>query len=70
MFSVSNSLRILEVIQEIFMDIPNLEETLSFLNLHSIHEIPTVNTRVHEWFDFDNIDFGVENESESELLEL
>lgn len=52
------------------MDIPNLEETLSFLNLHSIHEIPTVNTRVHEWFDFDNIDFGVENESESELLEL
>ena len=69
-FSVSNSLRILEVIQEIFMDIPNLEETLSFLNLHSIHEIPTVNTRVHEWFDFDNIDFGVENESESELLEL
>lgn len=26
-FSISNSLRILEVIQEVFMDIPNLEET-------------------------------------------
>ena len=32
-FSISNSLRILEVIQEVFMDIPNLEETLSFMNL-------------------------------------
>ena len=37
-FSVSNSLRILEVIQEVFMD--------SFLNLHLVHEIPTVNTTI------------------------
>ena len=34
-FSVANALRILEVIQEIFMDIPNFEETLAFLNWHS-----------------------------------
>lgn len=61
-FSFSNSLRILEVIQEVFMD--------SFLNLHLVHEIATVNTRVHGWFDFDHNDFGVESESESELLEL
>ena len=54
-FSVSNSLRILEVIQEVFMD--------SFLNLYLVHEIPTVNTRVHEWFDFGHNDFGVESES-------
>ena len=69
-FYVSNSLRILEVIEEIFMDIPNLEESWSFLNLHSVHEIPIVNTRIHELFDFDNIDLGVENDSESELLEV
>ena len=52
------------------MDIPNLEETLSFLNLHSIHEVLDANSRVHEWFDFDDIDLGMENESDSELLEL
>ena len=57
----------MEVTQEIFMNIPNLEETSSFLNLHSVHEVPSVNARVHKWFDFDGTDFGVENDSESEL---
>ena len=65
-FSISNSLRILELIQEVFMDIPNLEETLSFLNLSFLD----ANSRVHEWFDFDDIDLGMENDSDSELLEL
>ena len=57
----------MEVTQEIFMNIPNLEETSSFLNLHSVHEVPSVNARVHKWFDFDGTDFGVENDSESEV---
>ena len=69
-FSVSNSLRILELIQEVFMDIPNLEETLNFLNFHSVNEVLNVNSRVHEWFDFDEIDLGIENENDSELFEL
>ena len=69
-FSISNSLQILELIQEVFMDIPNFEETLSFLNLHSVHEVPNVYSRVHEWFDFDGIDLGVDNDNDPELLEL
>lgn len=52
------------------MDIPNFEETLSFLNLHSVHEVPNVYSRVHEWFDFDGIDLGVDNDNDPELLEL
>lgn len=52
------------------MDILNLEEILSFLNLYLVYEILIVNIRIYEWFDFDNIDFGVENESEFEFLEF
>ena len=69
-FSISNSLQILELIQEVFMDIPNFEETLSFLNLHSVHEVLNVYSRVHQWFDFDGIDLGVDNDNDPELLEL
>ena len=69
-FTISNSLRILEVIQEVFMDIPNLEETLSFMNLHSVPEVLNVNSRVPEWFDFDGIDLGVESDNDSVLLEI
>ena len=69
-FSISNSLRILEVIQEVFMDIPNLEETLTFMNLHSVPELLNVNSRVHEWFDFNEIDLGVESDNDSVLLEI
>ena len=69
-FSISNCLRILEVIQEVFMDIPDLEETLSFMNLHSVPEVAKVNSRVHEWFDFDEIDLGVESDNDSVLFEL
>ena len=51
------------------LDIPNLEEISSFLNLHSVDEVVNVNSRVREWFDFDDIDLGIENASDSELLE-
>jgi len=69
-FSIPNSLRILEVIQEVFMDIPNLGESLSFMNLHSVPEVVKVNSRVHEWFDYDGIDLGVESDNDSVLFEL
>ena len=69
-FSISNSLRVLEVIQEVFMDIPNLKENLSFMNLYSVPEVLNVNSRVHEWFDFNEIDLGVESDNDSVLLEI
>ena len=69
-FIISNSLRVLEVIQEVFMDIPNLKENLSFMNLYSVPEVLNVNSRVHEWFDFDEIDLGVESDNDSVLLEI
>ena len=69
-FSISNSLRVLEVIQEAFMDIPNLKENLSFMNLYSVPEVLNVNSRVHEWFDFNEIDLGVESDNDSVLLEI
>lgn len=59
----------MEVIQEVFMDIPNLEETLSFMNLHSVPELPNVNSRVHEWFDFNEIDLN-ESDNDSVPLEM
>ena len=34
-FSVGNAIRILEVIQELFLDIPSLEDTLALFNLGS-----------------------------------
>ena len=52
------------------MDIPNLKETLSFMNLQSVPEVVKVNLRVHEWFDFDGIDLGVESDNDSVLFEL
>ena len=55
----------MELVQEVFMHISNFEETWSFLNLHSVHELLNVNSRVHEWFDFDG-----DNYNDSELLEL
>lgn len=68
-FSISSSLRILEVIQEVFMDIRNLEETFSFMNLHSVPELPNRNSRVHEWFDFNEMDLN-ESDNDSVPLEI
>lgn len=58
-YSISNALRILEVIQEMFGDIPNLDETLELINFPT--DIPT-----YQWFDFDDCDF---NDSDEELYE-
>ena len=58
-YSISNALRILEVIQEMFGDIPNLDETLELINF------PT-DISTYQWFDFDDCDF---NDSDEELYE-
>lgn len=66
-FSTSNALRILEVIQEVFMDIPNLDETLTLLKLSSVE--PNLKD-AFEWFDLDAIELGIDSDSETELPEL
>ena len=40
------------------------------MNLHSVHEVFNFNSTLHEWFDFDEIDSGVESDNDSELLEI
>ena len=50
-FSVANAIRILEVIQELFLDIPSLEDTLTLFNLESNFSHDT-------WFNFEDITFS------------
>lgn len=50
-FSVGNAVRILEVIQEIFLDIPSLEDTLALLNLGSSVVSDT-------WFNLEDVIFS------------
>ena len=50
-FSVGNAIRILEVIQELFLDIPSLEDTLALFTLES-HFSPDT------WFNFEDITFS------------
>lgn len=65
-FSTSNALRVLEVIQEVFMDIPNFEESLALFNLH----VSTAESDVNKWFDFDNIELGIDVYNDTDLQEL
>ena len=67
-FSLLNSLRVSEVVQEVFMDIPNFEETSALYNLNSNLHVQR-NSSVSEWFDFNNIDLGFDSDSD-EMLEL
>ena len=66
-FSTSNALRVLEVIQEVFLDIPNFEESLALLNLHGS---TTAESDANKWFDFDDIELGLETYTDTELNEL
>lgn len=50
-FSVGNAIRILEVTQELFLDIPSLEDTLTLFNLES-HFSPDT------WFNLEDITFS------------
>ena len=49
---------LMEVVQEVFMDIPNFEETSALYNLDSNLHVQS-NSSVSEWFDFNNIDLGL-----------
>ena len=67
-FSLLNSLRVLEVVQEVFIDILNFEDTSALYNLNSNLHVQS-NSSVSEWFDFNNIDLGFDSDSD-EMLEL
>lgn len=56
-FLFANALRILEVIQEIFLDVPHFEETLEFFTCES-------NLDDHIKLDFDSLTLGVESDTE------
>lgn len=58
-YSISNALRILELIHEMFGDIPHLDETLELINFPT--DIPTC-----QWFDIGDCEF---NDSDEELHE-
>ena len=66
-FSISNTLRVLEVVQEEFMDIPNFEETLAMYNFHFTLQRKS---SVTKWFDFNCLELGNDSDSDHELLEL
>ena len=66
-FSLTNALRVLEVVQEVFMDIPNFEETLALYNFHSNLQRES---SVSKWFDFNCLELGIDSDSDHELLEL
>ena len=65
-FSISNALRVLEVVQEVFMDIPNIEETTVYNSHFSLQR----KSSVSEWFDFNNLELGNDSDSDHELLKL
>lgn len=66
-FSLLNGLKVLEVVQEIFMDISNFEETLAVYNLRSYLQVkPTIDVS----FDFNCLELGVDGDSDFELYEL
>ena len=66
-FSISNALRVLEVVQEVFTDIPNIEETSTAYNSHlTLHQ----KSSVSEWFDFNHLELDNDSDSNHELLEL
>ena len=50
-FSVGNAIRILEVIQELFLDIPSLEDTLALFNVESHFSYDT-------WVNLEDITFS------------
>ena len=66
-FSTSNALSVLEIVQEVFIDIPNFEETSALHNFHSnFQKISSVN----ELFDFNRLELGIDSDGDHELSEL
>ena len=67
-FSISNALKVLEVIQEVFIDIPNFEESLALFIQNFNRSFLQVEPNTNEWPDFGNITLGMD--SDPELHEL
>ena len=67
-FSISNALKVLEVIQEVFEDIPNFEESLALITQNFNGSFFGREPDTNEWFDFESITLGMD--SDPELQEL
>ena len=67
-FSMTNALKIPEVIQEVFMDIPNCEESLAPLFENSNSSVLQGEPNVNNWFDFETISLGIDSDPESQEL--
>ena len=67
-FSISNALKVLEVIQEVFMDIPNFAESLALFIQNFNGSFLQVEPNTNEWLDFESITLGMD--SDPELQEL
>ena len=67
-FSISNALKVLEVIQEVFKDIPNFEESLALITENFNGSCLQLKPDTNEWFDFESITLGMD--CNPELQEL
>lgn len=67
-FPISNVLKVLEVIQEVFMDIPNFKESLALVTQNFHGSFLQVEPDTNEWFDFESITLRID--SDPELQEL
>ena len=67
-FSISNALKGLEVIQEVFNDISNFEESLALITQNINRSFLQLEPDTNEWFDFESITLG--KDSDPELQEL
>ena len=63
-FSMTYALKILEVIQEVFMDIPNFEESLAPTFENSNGSVLQEEPNVNNWFDFETISLGIDSDPE------
>ena len=63
-FSMTNALKILEVIQEVVMDIPNFEESLAPTFENSNGSVLQEELNVNNWFDFETISLGIDSDPE------
>lgn len=67
-FSISNALKVLEVIQEVFIDIPNFEESLALITQNFNGLFLQMEPDTSEWFDFDSITLGMDSDPELEEI--
>ena len=66
MFTTAIALRVLEVIQDAFMGIPNFEESLALLNLHG----STTESDANKWLHCYDKELGLESYTDTECNKI